>query len=751
MVGSLYSGISGLKTQQFGIDTTANNLANVNTIGFRATNAEFKTLFANHLAGINANSPIANDYGNGATVGASSINSNDGTYMKADGEFNVAYKGRGWFVVGTNSNGTFDVLNPTLQQQNYFTRDGSFSRDADGYIVNSSGYYMYGINLHKIGEDGTFSASGSEQADLEALSGSTLEPIKIPQNLYYRPTVTTQVDMSLNLNRTQGAKPISILQNADGTFDTEKFRSLDFAALMDGNGKTLDAKNYNDFTITNSAGQSVTLTYNGTGENSFTTVGEFMDLINSQTPLNVSLNLNTNGTLASNALSFTAATMQDQTITLGGKLPGKLGLNGGEQKIGGVLSGTRSYQDGTDYTTGTLVEYKGVILRATADVTGNGSPLADTGNWEIVDSSGVSNFDTAKTYAEGDVVLLNGTLYERSANAVDPDASIVPGENADLWSEAGTAVNGSVPEYQAGTTYNTNDYVVYQGMVYQKIGDAGSESPTDDPTGWRRLTNSSFSTKTTNLQLPTFESSEEIYNEAGDKYTLRSTYILTQQGSGVGATNGVETWEVQTAIYDAQGKAMVSTAPVVSTITFDASGAVTAPIVNVPFDNGQIAVNYANSGAKPTTNYAYGDSELNDVTQDGVQEGRLSSVTIDDNGIIFANFTNGKMEPLGRFGLATFVNDQGLSQKGDNLFALDGRTVNGNLTLTSGAPILSWSDTNGQLLYGSVLGGYLEYGNLDTTNGITDLIVYQRAYQMSAKAITTSDSLLQEALNLKRN
>lgn len=58
MVGSFYNGISGIKTHQFGIDSTSNNIANVNTTGYRGNLPEFKSLFATNLNFINSNSPL---------------------------------------------------------------------------------------------------------------------------------------------------------------------------------------------------------------------------------------------------------------------------------------------------------------------------------------------------------------------------------------------------------------------------------------------------------------------------------------------------------------------------------------------------------------------------------------------------------------------------------------------------------------------------------------------------------------------
>ena len=251
MVGALYNGISGVKTHQFGIDSTSNNIANINTTGYRANTAEFKSLFATNLNYINSNSPIANDRNYGATVAANAINANDGSYVSADGDFNVAYSGKGWFVVGLNKNGAFDINAPVYNetQQNYFTRDGSFSLDGEGYLVNSSGYYMYGIDLGKIAADGTMTGTNNLESDYAGLAGSNLKPLQIPRNINYKPTLTTEVNLAINLNRTQNPKGINVLTDEEGNFSMDKFLSQDLNTLMDGSGKPIDAKNFKDITF----------------------------------------------------------------------------------------------------------------------------------------------------------------------------------------------------------------------------------------------------------------------------------------------------------------------------------------------------------------------------------------------------------------------------------------------------------------------------------------------------------------------
>lgn len=138
-----------------------------------------------------------------------------------------------------------------------------------------------------------------------------------------------------------------------------------------------------------------------------------------------------------------------------------------------------------------------------------------------------------------------------------------------------------------------------------------------------------------------------------------------------------------------------------------------------------------------TTSYESSSSTLS-MSQDGYAPGFLEAVEIDSNGVISGQFSNGETTDLYVFALADFANYQGLISEGGNLFSATG---------DSGLPITGIANTNG---FGSVEASTLEQSNVDYSGEMVDLITYQRGYQANSKVITTVDSLLQEALNLKR-
>ncbi|WP_191337425.1 flagellar hook-basal body complex protein [Helicobacter pullorum] len=764
MVGSLYSGISGIKTHQVGIDVTSNNIANINTTGFRANTPEFKSLFSTNLNYVNSNSPVANDYNYGVTLGSNAINTNDGTYVSADGDFNVAYSGKGWFVVGLNKNGEFDINNPNYNvKQNYFTRDGSFSLDGEGYLVNSSGYYMYGINLGKIAADGTLTGTNNLQQDYANLGGSVLEPIQIPKELHYQPTLTTEVNLAVNLNRTQNAKGITALQDINGNFSMEKFLAQDINSLMDSSGKLLDAKNYKDITFSieqNGVTTNHTFTYGDTGANGFKSVGELIDLIKEQTGLDLALKLDENGNPSDCSLYLSNNSMQNVNVSISGRLAEKLGLSTNNEILDSAFtSQIKTFEENAVYQNGDYVNYQGMIFQKNGEGEALGNPIDNPESWNLVDSTKVPTYQENQEYLEGDFIVYEGRLYQRSAEEItmveDPETGELvpqnPAEDTQAWIEVGENTKGMIAEYQAGNNYQENAMVTLNGILYQKVNGAGNTNPSEDSSGWRILMSDSLDS--TQLNVPTYETNTEVYSDTGEKFILKNQYILIEQGDQTATPPINERWEVRSAIYDSTGKTMISQNPVLSEISFNADGSANATPFAVEFQGGSIQVNLAQSDdGKSSSNFAYTDSALKSATQDGTESGIMDDIVINEDGIILVNFTNGKVEPIGRIGIAAFVNDQGLSKVGGNLFEMNAMTINGETSVVSGPPLLAWEETGtASLKYGQVLDHMLETSNVDTGTALTDLIVYQRGYQMSAKSITTADQLMQEAIQLKRS
>lgn len=128
---------------------------------------------------------------------------------------------------------------------------------------------------------------------------------------------------------------------------------------------------------------------------------------------------------------------------------------------------------------------------------------------------------------------------------------------------------------------------------------------------------------------------------------------------------------------------------------------------------------------------------VNDLKQNGLPAGQLSGIDTDDEGIIFARFSNGGSEPIGQVALVRFANPQGLSKLGDTSW---GQSASSGESI-SGAP--------GSNNFGLIQAGAIEASNVDLSAQLVNLIVAQQAYQANAQTISTENSIMQTILNIR--
>lgn len=332
MNDTILNSYSGMKTHQFGLDSISNNIANVNTNGFKENIPEFKNLFSAQMDTLNSSTITNNDRSYGATGASNAISTKNGNYHPSDGQFDVAYMGKGWFVVGEKQDGSFEVKEDgyEMPQPIYFTRNGGFNRDSDGYLVTSSGQYVYGVNLDKI-KDGVFTSNPSEQ-DLSSLPTGQMHPLQIPQELKFHPVVTTKVDVAVNLNAKSNFKSAQEFLVPNGVIDESRVKSQDVASFADDDGQPFDPRAFRDIIITIKKGEEgseseETLRFSygsgGASANEFRTIGELMELF-STSGLELSPTLGARGNLA---FSVKNPQAQKLEVTIGGALSNRIGIS----------------------------------------------------------------------------------------------------------------------------------------------------------------------------------------------------------------------------------------------------------------------------------------------------------------------------------------------------------------------------------------------------------------------------------------
>ena len=175
-------------------------------------------------------------------------------------------------------------------------------------------------------------------------------------------------------------------------------------------------------------------------------------------------------------------------------------------------------------------------------------------------------------------------------------------------------------------------------------------------------------------------------------------------------------------------------------LTFDTGGNLVSPVAGTQLETvylaggkGALTINIDYSAS---TQFSSAFAVLSQ-SQDGAPEGDLVGVTIGNDGLVSASFSNGTQKSLAKILLVNFSSPVGLRQIGDSSFLA---------SAASGKPILG---TAGSAGFGTLRAGATERANVDLTQELVDLITAQRNFQANAKAIETSSTMTSAIINLR--
>jgi flagellar hook protein FlgE len=708
MNSTFYNGISGVKTHQFGIDSWSNNIANISTNGYKAQLPEFSTIFATTMQGLDANSPISNDKGYGATRSANAIDMTVGSLSLADeSPLNMALSGDGWFVIGNQSGSKISYTRDgAFQLSGNRVENGAVVANSAGYIVTNSGSYLYGVDLGRT----TGSQFSTEPFDAAALTNVTnvngLTPLQIPENLVYPPKASTQVYAAINLNPTTSLKDIS--SAFKGYVPDLNTDMADFAGFAPEDTITINGS---------------TLTY-GTD---FTSIAEFLSQTQTLTGLNASYNSNgeivfTNTTEA--PIDVTFASTNDAVLT-------NLGL-----QATSTIESTQTLALTPTIPTSTKPIFNENAFRSTdlsALYNEDGTPL-------LIEEGDEIDMTVEMTVEETIVVTEITMIYGTDFRTVGELMALIE-SNSGFTSSIDTT-NNALKFTNETTSSKTLKFDSTNESIIQALGLPANAS----------IAVNSF-ISSSSLKAASYRALNDIYDAGGTKLLLDSTFTLQSREPDI--------WSVQSGIYDRQGETLLSSEVVNSTLSFDANGNLTqssgvpialtlsdGTIINFDPTKDKTAFDLEALGQEvpiqhQTSSISYMSSSIKQKDHNGNAEGYFRGLEIDTDGIISFSFSNDKFETFGRVGVAGFINNQGLGQTDNTLFKETANSGQASL-------LWDWGQKNGSLRSTSVLSGKLEMSNVDIATALTELMVFQRAYSASTKSITTADELVKEAIALKK-
>lgn len=651
MNSGMLAAVSGLKAHQTKMDVIGNNIANVNTVGFKSATVNFKDVFSQTIknataAGSSLGGTNPMQVGLGMSVSAIDNIQTVGSLERTDNPSDLAISGQGFFIVKENNG------------QNYkFTRAGNFTIDKLGNLVTSDGMNVYGWMDTKANDPSSFDTD----ADIKPINIYTGK-----QTMSAKETTKGTLEGNLNAGTksAQELKPGTAAKPAvatttfalSGNIDSTSTALADPIILTVGSASKADIGNAIDDTASTPSAPATRITIPYT----------VYDATGNKTTGNIVLAKYQDGPAgATDWLCYDAGDANDP--------PAQALLT----------------FDASGATTDSLVLSNGLTVDMSSLKIGTGSTTAQA----------VTNGSAAVPASMSGVITPGGLTMDDIHNAVENvdglDSYIVPYTSYDKLGNATTVdvvfIKNQTKEADPSTTPATpaqTEWVWYALSADQKTGVSNYyyNHSTPEP-----------ATKKTPEVAPTF---------------------TPDQG---------------TVTFDENGKVMGVT-PISAKSTDSKYG---VDIAGIPSKDGttynSVVIDFAN-----ITQFQ-GEDSVQASSVDGYPAGKMTSYTIDSNGIITGTYSNGQQQPLAMLGLTSFQNAQGLEKVGSNMYEESNNSGNFTKAMQPGTGSV-----------GTLSSGVLEMSNVDLSKEFTDMITTQRGFQANSKIISTTDEMLQDLVNLKR-
>lgn len=244
---------------------------------------------------------------------------------------------------------------------------------------------------------------------------------------------------------------------------------------------------------------------------------------------------------------------------------------------------------------------------------------------------------------------------------------------------------------------------------------------------------SSTAFSTTNPNSYNESTSVSAYDSLGNPNHIE---LYFRKQAGTGSSSAPDSWQVYAQPLNSSSAAVGSASPL-TTLAFNSSGQLTGG------SSATLPVNWGNGAASSNINFNFKNTTLaaqsfsvGSATGNGYPPGQFQGVSVDQNGTIQAEYSNGQKTSVGHIALATFINQQGLTPLSGNKF---------QATTTSGNPTINIA---GQGQSGQLASGQLEQSNVNLSNQLVNLITDQQAYQANTKTIGTERQDVQSLLQI---
>ena len=738
---SMWTGVSGLLAHGERMNVVGNNLANVSTVGFRGQRMDFADfVYANTYT-----SAGTGQIGRGVKVGAIMGNFAQGSFETTTNATDLAISGSGFFKV-----------NKIGKDQGFYTRAGNFSFNSEGYLVDPNGYALQGWMVDNTG--GISRASGglnpdsvTSQDTSDIIGSGTPTDIKLDTWTVF-PQQTTNMTFKVNL--------------PSASSDHARSNTNPFASLMEAwNGTQPQGSENTPYIASSSYASSTTLTvYDEAGSKH--TVSIYYDKVDKDDVEGLG-----NNSMWEYIVTMDPAEDQRQYWD---DAAGEL-RNVNETKMGGVLaSGTITFDAAGRMTNQSCYTWGG---SQSPDTNPNSftevpDPTNPLNSLQVInlDPTDLNNWYPAEISSNGyPIVVANfsGVLDAQTSGStngerygIELNFGVKVGNFDAPWENTASLGSLAVTPYAQNGAGKSPEY-------YEINPDYDPKAPWDDRNHYQwKFKGVDYGTPGTAAgdaallsaiqsmygNIPVTSGALGTYSDAGgvaqplppDTVYFNITDNKFYQADGTpyapGSTEETNALNLFTANWDTpQGTKNV----VMKDLVGEKLASMTPKDTSVMVAATPANANHVAEFNKPIVLESSACTSLNssftaNQAQDGYGYGDLTSYNVDANGILYGVYSNGVTLPLAQVCMYDFTCQQGLRREGNNLFSQ---------TRASGEPK---SGAAGVAGLGTINSYSLEQSNVDMSTEFVQMITTQRGFQSNSKLITTTDTMLETVISMKR-
>ncbi len=703
MLTSMFAAVSGLNANGLEISVIGNNIANSNTVGFKAERATFEDIMSTSLG-----AGTTGQLGRGAMLANVMPVFTQSSFDTTSNPTDLAIDGRGFFV----------VRDPKSKIK-YFTRAGDFIFNKEGKLVNPDGYIVEGWKVdEKTGEP----IGDLTDIDISKISSSSkaTTKIKLGANLDSSTEPKFEVtDLNNKLVYNDGTEHVITIENGIYTGETLAKKIQDKIGLPDF--EVIYEKTTGKFEFVNNTNNDITIKFKQTSD--------------------TDTNITTIGSL------------------LGFKAIDRDNADGDDNELTGVDDLTVA--KGTKVKSDTYPDLSLKIFEVNED--NNVIKFSEDGGNTILTATITPGKYSDELYGDsaGNATNAIAKAIEDALNTASQDNKLTYSVKYDKSTGKFTIIvkNSDTTDKTVKFYWSDDDTTAEQLLGFVKKTSDNENNPavvnsfevTANANGEGEIT--SVYAPATVFDKSTFDysSSINVYDSLGNPHNVsfyfkkvapnywewHAVVNSDEIDGGLPDENGnPQPYEVGNGgylIFNSSGSLKEATGT--KDLVFNFAGGAKL-LQNIVFDPGT-STTEGGTGLDGITQFASPSTTLSQ-SQDGYPAGTLSGVQIDKDGVIHGIYTNGEIKPLARIAIATFQNPWGLAKEGKNLYSQ---------TVESGDAIIGAAGTGGR---GRIVSHALEHSNVDIAQEFVKLIMAQRAFQANSRVITTSDQLLIDVVNLKR-